>query len=98
MRPQKIETVQFLLALFVGGLLGGARLTLSWTVFWVLTISVVLTVITLIVEGRQVHHQLPVALRSPYGLTVPRGKFSYLFFGTITTITIATGVVALLPF
>jgi len=33
-------------------------------------------------------------MRSPYGITLPPGKFSHVFFGTITTIGVTVVIVA----
>jgi hypothetical protein len=35
-------------------------------------------------------------MRHPFGITLPRGLFSYLFFGTITTIGVTAIIFRLL--
>jgi len=42
------------------------------------------------------HWKLPPAARSRRGLTIFQGQFSWLFFGTITTIAVTTVLVVLI--
>ncbi len=86
-----MRTIQFILALVIGWFLADGDLSLPRIALWVVAASFVLTLLTLVVQ----HWTLPPAARSRHGLTLPQGQFSWLFFGTITTIAVTAVVVVL---
>lgn len=79
-----MQTIQFILALALGWFLADGDLSLPWIALWTIAASLVLTLLTLVVQ----HWTLPPASRSRRGLTVFQGQFGWLFFGTITTIVV----------
>ena len=87
-----MQTIQFLLALVIGWFLAVRDLSLPWIAIGIVAASSVLTLFTLVVQ----HWTLPPASRSRHGLTLFRGQFSWLLFGTITTIAVTTAVVVLI--
>lgn len=87
-----MQTIQFLLALALGWYFADRDLSLQWMAVEVVAASLVLTVLTLVVQ----HWTLPPASRSRRGLTIFQGQFSWLFFGTITTIAVTAVAVILL--
>jgi hypothetical protein len=87
-----MQTIQFILALAIGWFLADRNLSLPWIALWTIAASFVLTLLTLVVQ----HWTLPPAARSRHGLTLFQGQFSWLFFGTITTIAVTAVVVALI--
>jgi uncharacterized membrane protein len=87
-----MQTIQFILALVIGWFLAVRDLSLPRIAIGIVAASSVLTLFTLVVQ----HWTLPPAARSRHGLTMFRGQFSWLFFGTITTIAVTTAVVVLI--
>ena len=88
-----MQTIQFILSLVLGWFLVDRRdLSLSWIALWIVTASLILTLLTLVVQ----HWTLPPASRSHRGLTIFQGQFSWLFFGTIATSVVTAVVVVLI--
>ena len=87
-----MQTIQFFLALALGWYFADRDLSLPWIAVWIVAASLGLTLLTLVVQ----HWKLPPAARSRRGLTIFQGQFSWLFFGTITTIAVTTVLVVLI--
>ena len=87
-----MHTIRFILALASGWFLVNRDLSLPWTALWIVAASSVLTLLALVVQ----HWTLPPAARSRHGLTLFKGQFSRLFFGTLTTIAVTAVVVVLI--
>lgn len=87
-----MQTIQFILAIAIGWFLAEGDLSLPWIALWIVAASFVLTLLSLVVQ----HWTLPPASRSRRGLTVFQGQFSWLFFGTITTIAVTAVLVVLI--
>ncbi len=87
-----MQTIQFILAIAIGWFLAEGDRSLPSIALWIVAASVVLTLLSLVVQ----HWTLPPASRSRRGLTVFQGQFSWLFFGTITTIAVTAVLVVLI--
>ncbi|HKW91393.1 MAG TPA: hypothetical protein VJX92_05795 [Methylomirabilota bacterium] len=87
-----MKLIHFILALGTGWYLADHDLSLAWSGAWAVAASLVLTLLTLVVQ----HWTIPPASRSRRGLTVFQGQFSRLLFGTIATIAVTAVLVVLI--
>jgi len=87
-----MQTIHFILALAIGWVLVSRDLSLPWIALWIVAAASLLTLLTLVVQ----HWTLPPAARGHHGLTLFRGQFGWLFFGTIATIAVTAVVVVLI--
>ncbi len=93
--PPRTDTIIFLVALGVGGWIGWHAESLLGAVAAVLAATVILGTLATAVAGLLLSRLLPPSMRSPLGLTVPRGRLSYIFGGLITTLGLVAVLAAL---
>ena len=84
--------IQFIVAIGFGVGLGASEQGFGGTAASVVVGAFVMTAATVVLESRR----LPPSMRKLYGVTLKRGVFSYLFVGTIITITITAVFVRLI--
>jgi len=86
-----VHAIRFILALAIGWFLVSRDLSLPSIALWTIAASLVLTLLALVIQ----HWTLPPAARSHHGLTLFRGQFHRLFFGTLMTIAVTAVVIVL---
>jgi hypothetical protein len=94
--PPRTDTLIFLIAVGAGGWIGWHAESLSGAVTGVLAATAILGTVAIMLPGLLLTRLVPPSMRSPYGITVPRGRVSYIFGGTIATIGVVAVFAALL--
>lgn len=78
-----MQPVHFVLAIFFGAWLGAGRPSYAAGAVWTLSAALVLTLLSMLIEGLR----SPPEVRNAFG--VPRGLFGSLYLGTVFAIAAA---------